>query len=143
MLSRNRRDWFPIVATDMFCSLLAAVIILDAVSPKEIADAGRTIYVRLEYKKDQTKLCDRGRIVLSFFDDGGSPYSTLDEGQAIDGGEICIVEAWFPDAQLEHGPTDAVLLVAEYASKEDVEVQVSGSFDLVCHSIKVACDANP
>lgn len=37
MRSARKSDWFSVVATDLFCGALCAVIILDATSPRQIA----------------------------------------------------------------------------------------------------------
>jgi hypothetical protein len=57
MLRKRKRDWFPIVATDLFCGALCAVIILDAVTPKERGTVGDVLFVEISYPKGPLDDC--------------------------------------------------------------------------------------
>lgn len=128
MLTKRRRDWFPIVATDLFCGVLCAVIILDAVSPKEIGSPGRTLLIDIAFP-DKSDLgpayanrCagDLGRVVFSFLDNG-NPTSTIAGGdtQGAMMGDKCHLQAFFPSVHYEKGLDSPRITVAEYADALD------------------------
>jgi hypothetical protein len=124
MLMKRRRDWFPIVATDLFCGVLCAVIILDAVSPKEIGSPGRTLLIDIAFP-DKANLgqayanrCadDLGRVVFSFLDNG-NPISTIAGGdtQGVMTGDTCHLQAFFPSVHYEKALDNPSITIAEYA----------------------------
>ena len=143
MLKKRRRDWFPIVATDLFCGVLAAVIILDAVSPREVSGAGRVVYMEIAFP-DQSDLglrytdrCqDVGRVVFSFMNDS-KRVNTLVAG-GTDGkqtGGICRLQALFPAVHFEEELEQPSVLFTEYPGDIDaveVTVTVPGLRTLIC-----------
>jgi hypothetical protein len=109
------------VATDLFCGVLAAVIILDAVAPKEQASAGSEVLLTLTYKNaprqasEPLNNCRVGNVVFHFRD-ASADHSTL--GSATTASLVtgeCRVEAFLPDVNVQEGFSDTILVVAQYA----------------------------
>lgn len=78
MLKRKRSDWFSIVATDLFCGVLAAVIILDAVSPKDVAAAHEPMLVALDFERRATLRCARDTTIFLALHINGRLVSSID-----------------------------------------------------------------
>lgn len=123
MLKRQRRDWFPIVATDLFCGVLAAVIILDAVAPKEQSSAGSEVLLTLTYKNaprqnsEGANNCHAEGVVFHFRD-ASDDHSTLLPGTTASlVNDTCRVEAFLPDVNTDEPFSDTVLVVAQYAGE--------------------------
>lgn len=121
MLTRAKRDWFPVVATDLFCGVLAAVIILDAVAPKEVSTAGTAVLLTLTYESappqngEPPNTCRKESVVFRFRD-ASTTYDTLGEMTFPSwvNGE-CRVETFLPEVNTADGLHDTVLVVAQYA----------------------------
>jgi hypothetical protein len=90
---RRRRIWFSIVATDMFSGAFAAIVLVDAVTPKQILRPILNEPVELSYEKSNKYACpaDGSAIVFSFRD-GNDVRSTLKENfQVNDTGSRCTI----------------------------------------------------
>jgi hypothetical protein len=145
MLRRRKRDWFPVVATDLFCGVLAAVIILDAVAPKEASSQGGEALLTITYKRGDPPFrgsvneCSPGSVVFRFRDETKS-HSTLDtsaQGSAID--ETCRVDAFFSDVNFVDGIKEPLIVVAEFVGKlDEVEITGAGTDKIICSSEKGA-----
>jgi hypothetical protein len=140
VLVRQRKDWFPIVATDLFCGILAAVIILDAVEPKEVGAFGKTILVEISYPNKGTRAAkdcaDYGRIVF-LFKDGAGWANTLTGGSTngTQVGDECHLQSFFPDVHFEETLVEPSVFVTEFGGNVKdlkVTVQVSGQSEIQC-----------
>lgn len=78
MLKRRRSDWFSIVATDLFCGVLAAVIILDAVSPKEIVGVNEPTALVLQFNRSPQWRCAQDTAMFVSIRSNGQWKSSLD-----------------------------------------------------------------
>jgi len=143
MLSRRRRDWFPIVATDLFCNVLAAVIILDAVSSKEIGVAGAPVFMQVLYPKSRSDVCENMGVVFAFDDSSGAMLNTIDGGNAageeVDGN--CVIQVLFPDVVFQGTLNNPRALVTEFAGQGLPKVFVSGPGfgDIQCEAGSTLC----
>lgn len=129
MLKRRKRDWFPIVATDLFCGTLAAVILLDAVSPKITGSVGEIAFIELVSKAANGDDCtDIGRIIF-FFIDAGDRLNTKDHGNSLGAkvGEDCVVQAFFPQVVTTDTPDEAAVILAESAGESAPDVIIRSS----------------
>lgn len=115
MSVRRKQDWFPIVATDLFCGILSAVIILDAATPKQSSSVGELAFVEIRHRafnpKDDCK--DVGRVVFTFVDinERLSTLAGAPSGENIDG--ECVVQATLPQVVSDGAVEDPFLLIAE------------------------------
>lgn len=127
MLKRNKSDWFAVVATDLFCGVLAAVIILDAVAPKEVSSSSSEVMLIMTYASS-ANACGKNDVVFQFRD-ASSAHNTLENdlttAALIDG--KCRLEAFFPEVNLTEGVKDPLVLVAEYRGDlQDADIEISG-----------------
>jgi hypothetical protein len=87
-VAREGADWFSTVATDLFASCFAAVLIIDSVTPKELGSSVRPVPIEVEYNLPRTATfpgetrvegtcLPRGAVVVSFDDRSGRRHSTL------------------------------------------------------------------
>lgn len=146
MLVLRKRDWFSVVATDLFCGVLAAVIILDAVTPKEASSAGSEVLLTLVYKSasrqpgEPPNTCQVNNVVFQFRD-AATTYNTLDAistASLVDGN--CRVEAFFPDVNVEQDMSNTVVVVAQYAGElERATVFMTGLLDIECRKDDIKC----
>jgi hypothetical protein len=74
-VAREGADWFSTVATDLFASCFAAVLIIDSVTPKELGSSVRP--VPIEETRVEGTCLPRGAVVVSFDDRSGRRHSTL------------------------------------------------------------------
>lgn len=114
---KARSDWFTIVATDLFAASFAAILIIDSVTPKEIAGVGQPQIFQLEYQVAQRKpsFC-KNEHALAFFatDNSGAAISTIPQKlSASRVGNTCKVIGLFPDSTLSAAPDDGVVIVVE------------------------------
>jgi hypothetical protein len=150
MLAKRRRDWFPIVATDLFCGVLAAVIIFDAVSPREVSSAGKIAYMEITFPDkagvgvDYADRCrDIGRVVFSFKNDS-KPVNTLIGGRT-DGNQandVCRLQALFTEIHFDRELENPSVIVAEYPGdlgRLEVTVAVPGQDTIVCRQNSPKC----
>lgn len=149
MLRKRRRDWFPIVATDLFCGVLAAVIILDAVSPREVSGAAQVVYMEIAFP-DRTGLSgygdrcqDVGRVVFSFMNDSKRVNTLIEggtDGKLTDG--ICRLQSLFPAIHFDREFERPSVLIAEYPGDVDaleVTITVPGLEPLICSRRSPKC----
>lgn len=134
-MTQPRADWFSTVATDLFASCFAAILIIDSVTPKEIGTSSRPIPIEIEYNlPDQRNFLGRSRdagtclseaaIVVSFDDRSGRRHSTLTlEGHWAPDGRQCrfvtTVSGLADDAI-----TNLVLTVGAYPTSEEAALRV-------------------
>lgn len=128
LIKHSRRDWFPIVATDLFCGVLGAVIILDAVAPKEIGAAGEVALVEVSYQKQQKDDCTSSGVIFTFEDNTGHMFNSLDDGNSIgmQVGDKCVMQALFPDVVIDGPLQHPAVLVTEYATVTAPQVEIRG-----------------
>jgi hypothetical protein len=142
----KRKDWFPIVATDLFCGALAAVIIIDAVTPKESGASPSPHLAVLEYKKDSRASCADTSALVFAFSANGKRYSTA-EGLTPAWGDLgskCQLKFLLTSA-LSRTLRDPELLVAQYpGSPGTVSVRIIGFRPLVfdCTAEHSRCTPN-
>jgi hypothetical protein len=115
MRIRRRRDWFSIVATDLFCGVLAAVIIFDAVSPKESFSGGVPLLLTVRYDKPANHSCDSKNSVAIAFTVAGQRFSSVSGLPSIPGtnGSTCVLNYLFQTAKESPHIDDAKLLILE------------------------------
>jgi hypothetical protein len=137
VLRRRKPDWFAVVATDLFCGVLAAVIILDAVAPKEESGAGSEILLTLTYKQspkqpnEPLSNCQVGGVVFQFRD-ASRTHNTLG-GIASLVDDKCRVETFLANVNFEKEPKETVVVVAQYAGElEEATVLITGRGDIKC-----------
>jgi hypothetical protein len=94
---RGPRDWFSIVATDVFCGLLCAVIVFDATSRKLPYFSAQPAAVNISYDTDRTADCTNEVVGVLFRGDGGSEVFYTTRG--ADGGNSgsCNIDVQVPD----------------------------------------------
>lgn len=125
MKAANNR-WFTIVATDLFSGSFAAILLIDALTPKEIGSTATSQRIEIQYPKPAKAECpaDSGAIVLAF-KDGGTPVSTLSGSFSVkEHDDQCIVSG-FLNGFLESRPEDPCIVVAEYPGGAPSSVKVS------------------
>ena len=137
MRIRRRRDWFSIVATDLFCGLLAAVIIFDAVSPKETFSGSLPLFLTVRYDKPAAHSCDSTSSVVIAFTVAGQRFSTLDGLPAIasTNGSTCVLRYLFHTSVLSPRIEAPKVLISEMnGTPRSVSLNVLGSnqFKFVC-----------
>ena len=112
-----RRDWFTIVATDLFAGCFAAVVIIDSVTPKEIAAAPQPMFFEMSYPAKTSKVpcgANKSAVALSFQDDS-KRLDTINNGNFSGSrrGNMCVVTGVFQDVELSSPPSDARVLLVE------------------------------
>ena len=114
---KARSDWFTIVATDLFAASFAAVLIIDSVTPKEIAGIGQPQIFELEYQvTNRNPTFCQNEHALAFFatDDSGAAVSTVTQKLSNSRvGDTCKVIGLFPDSSFINAPDDGVVMVVE------------------------------
>ncbi|NEH61403.1 hypothetical protein [Rhizobium ruizarguesonis] len=115
MLIRRRRDWFPIVASDLFCGALAAVIIMDAVAPKEPAIAEETAMFELAYARGADDCDDPHQVALSFVDGSNKAFNTLSGANAVNGAvdDKCVLQVLIEGVSAEGDLQELQVLILE------------------------------
>jgi len=142
MLVRRRYDWFPVVATDMFCGLLGAVIILDAVSPRSEASPGKSETVLITYAHGVGVRCDSDSVVFALDDEDNVTHSTIgnhDAAASMEGG-MCIVQASLDDIRPGSKRLHPRVIVAELFKAGDISVALPGEGSFTCPSSGDDCD---
>lgn len=134
MRRRRKSDWFAIVATDLFCGALCAVIILDAVSrkaPSLIDGPGR---LSLSYQVPAGKPCS-SFLVLALIDTAAGEYlvSTI---RAANNGGHCVTVEDVPDLT---GARLRTMLLAKGVMDLDVNIRAGSVLDVTCNTGSPAC----
>jgi len=146
VLKRQRADWFSIVATDLFCGALAAVIILDAVSPKE-AFAGRTsTFVSIAYTHPSGRTCRAASEVELSMSLDGNRISSLDGVPSIvtDRPDECLVQILLQSVAVQGVIKDITVILAKYpGAPAHIKVQPlgQGEIQFECFPTTVRCVA--
>ena len=94
MRRRRKSDWFAIVATDLFCGALCAVIILDAVSkraPSAIDGPGR-----LTLSHDRPDAGCSSVLIVARLDSASGYHLLATTGSVAVGGQ-CVADYDLPD----------------------------------------------
>lgn len=137
MLTRRKREWFPIVATDLFCGLLGAVIVLNAVSPHEHGRVGDVVFLKIAYPKGPKDNCsDASAVVFAFTDAKGDRLSSLEgspQSNPVEG--QCVVQSILPQVILNGPPTDPSAITAEYSGRPlvpEITIDAPGFFNFTC-----------
>ena len=112
----KRRDWFPIVATDLFSGLLCAVIVFDAVSPKAEYSSRYPAAMTLTYSRIKGLACGPPySVVLSFEDADGHPQSSFDATSNVASkADQCVETLYFRDLPGDGSLTNPRVLIVEY-----------------------------
>jgi hypothetical protein len=135
-MAQPRADWFSTVATDLFASCFAAVLIIDSVTPKELGSSSRPVPIEIEYNlpaerrflgrsRDPGTCLPEAAVVVSFDDRSGRRHSTL----AMEG-------HWSPDGRqcrfvttvsglADDGITNLVLTIGAYPTSEEAALRVT------------------
>lgn len=138
-----RRDWFTIVATDLFAGSFAAILIIDSVTPKELAGVGELELIEIEYDAPAGSFVDcddPGAVVFSFEDDTGERFNTLDQGgfAASRNGTRCKVLGVIGNVALTGPPENPRALVVEFdpsvtgGQPQEIDVTVGGRYQFKC-----------
>lgn len=143
MLIRRRRDWFPIVASDLFCGALAAVIIMDAVSPKEPAIAEETAMFELTYPRGTSDCSDPHQLALSFLDGSNKRFNTLSRANAVNGAvdHNCVLQVLIEGVSAEGEIQEPKVLILEGpqgADLKSVRVRTPRS-PITCEELSTTC----
>ncbi|KXF82974.1 hypothetical protein [Enterovibrio coralii] len=126
----NRGEWFTIVATDLFAASFAAILIIDAASPKELFVEPSDSYFELNYPLLDSERgsipCERNDIAIafSFLDDDGVYQHSLSGEAAVTAvaeGSNCIVRGLFLNVPIATAPREPLILIVEYPGSEDLE----------------------
>ena len=131
----EKGDWFTIVASDLFAGAFAAILIIDAATPKRPLALGQPTLVDIRYDVSTeiggTECRDPTNIAFIFRDDTGEEFNTLnlDLAGRLAGGR-CQIIGVVDDVALSAAPTEAeVLLIyrpgAEPLGTVDVTLQNS------------------
>jgi hypothetical protein len=144
MLNRKRRDWFSIVATDLFCGALAAVIILDAVSPKEVLASQVPILITVRYEKQRADQCGQIAAVTMGFELANRRFTSLDDLAAIpsDTGNACVLRYLFHTTQRLTQVTNPQIIVANMnGTPKWAELRILGAqvFRFQCAATDASC----
>lgn len=127
-MRRKRSNWFTIVATDLFSSAFAAILLLDAVTPKETGMAAEAQAVRIEYSHIEGKCPNDPDAVILMFRDSGEWVSTQDSNlSASANGNTCVMTGAMK-LFLAEEPTDACILITELSppDPEEFSVMITG-----------------
>lgn len=128
---RRRNRWFTIVATDMFSGAFAAIVLLDAISPKEVGNEPSTQELSMTFQS-QSGNCptDTGAVVLRF-EEGGDIKNTLENQFKFSNiqqtGQSCIFSG--PVEVYTNEISNVCFLIAELIGPDltFVEVEVTGA----------------
>jgi hypothetical protein len=144
VLKRQRSDWFSIVATDLFCGALAAVIIFDAVSPKE-PYAGRTAtFISVEYTRPPKRTCHGATEVELGMTVDGNRVTSLDGMPSIvtDGVGKCMVQLLLQSAAVHGSIKDITVALSKYPGAPiqlSVQPLGQGQIQFACSSTTSKC----
>lgn len=134
----QRSDWFTIVATDLFAAAFAAILIIDAASPKELFVQPSDAYFEMSYPLG--KATNSGKapckdnnvaFAFSFLDDDGNYRNSLGSEAKLsvnEEGDSCIVRGLFIDVTVATEPREPFVLLLEYPvsaqlSEDSIEVK--------------------
>jgi hypothetical protein len=129
-MAKFRSDWFTIVASDFFSNCFAAILILDAVSPKDIISSPGLEAFRIEYTLPSSVDCgkDVSAIVVSFVDDDGYPFDTLKDApdaKAERDGDKCVITGSLDGISLAGKPGSLKVVVTAAPDATPAELRVS------------------
>jgi hypothetical protein len=123
---RRRGGWFTIVATDLFSSAFAAIILLDTVSPKEIGSVAELQEVRISYPAGETPCSTDPDALVFSFRNGGEIVTTLNKDFEFASTEAECVIAKLVEVHIDE-IDEPCILIAELARPiPEISVSVSG-----------------
>lgn len=135
--------WFTIVATDLFAGAFAAILIIDAATPKEPYSVGEPTLFQMTFDAPGIEIdCrDPNNVLLAFTDDQGEPIMTGDlDLSGSRSGDKCQVTGLIHDVSVNAPPDDARILVvyrpASMPPIGDVLVKLS-TFPLTCREYAI------
>lgn len=136
---RQRSDWFTIVATDLFAGAFAAILIIDAATPKHPVALGQATLFSMRYAAPTSSQgidCnDPNNVVFLFTDEQGDSYNTLDVDLSSQrAGEYCEVIGIIDDVALTSSPSNGRVGIIRRPADVvlgDVSIKLS-SFELTC-----------
>ncbi|WP_298280501.1 hypothetical protein [uncultured Bradyrhizobium sp.] len=129
-MRKFRSDWFTIVASDFFSNCFAAILILDAVSPKDVVVTPGLAPFRIEYNLPQNIDCqkDKWAIALSFVDDQNQPFNTLSDApdaEAEREGNKCVITGSLDGIVLAGKPDKLKIIVVDAPDSVPSDLTVS------------------
>jgi hypothetical protein len=129
----RKSDWFSIVATDLFCGALCAVIILDAVSKKAptLNDGPGRVSLSFPMPSDGCESV----LVIVMVDTAASEYM-LSSMHAISDGITCVTQEDLPDLTAIRLRT---ALLAKGDTDFDVKLVVGSVPDVTCSTENTSC----
>ena len=142
MIARRSRDWFSIVATDLFCGILCAVIILDATTERAITRAAKDSIFTMTYAAVMGDRCGGGDVIFAFDVGGETRYSTEARvPEATMGAGECVVSVFMPSIQEGEGIENPRIIVTAAAEPFTASVHLHplGSFE--CQSSSGKCES--
>lgn len=135
-------NWFTIVATDLFAGSFAAILIIDAATPKEPYSLGEPTLFQMTFEAGNSgsgiDCRNPHNVLFAFTDDQGDKVLTRDiDLSGSRTGTKCKVTGLIHDVSVNEPPDDARILVV-YRPRPpaappigDVSVKIS-TFPLVC-----------
>ncbi len=135
MLKRGRSDWFPIVATDLFCSVLAAVIILDASAPKyDLQSQSEPALVTLAYEKGLLANCNDLTRIAFAIKVRSRTFNSIADGRGVstDNDGTCLLQYAFPKLARDDWPREALIGIADYPGRPTITVIRHGFAPIRC-----------
>lgn len=130
--------WFTIVATDLFAGAFAAILIIDAATPKEPYSLGEPTLFQMTFNAPGNEIDCRNpnNVLFAFTDDQGEAILTRDiDLSGSRAGDKCQVTGLIHDVSVNEPPDDARILVvyrpASMPPIGDVSVKLS-TFPLTC-----------
>jgi hypothetical protein len=145
VLRHRRGDWFSIVATDLFCNILCAVIILDAVSPKEKLRDTFPSFIELMIDKSAGSNCafDPRGVVLIFEDASHGRRDTLDKSPSLtEDNDKCRIRYFLTDLTAGGKPSDVHVVLTEYPNTPKISVRFNGQSAISCSGDSSECRIN-
>jgi len=127
MRRRKGREWFPIVATDFFCGLLAVVVVLDAAAPRTRPRSGVQTQALVRIEGVPKEECSKYQVLIAVEGVGDAIRA---KQFSPDGAGNCI---YHPSVKVDVSAATTVKMVVLAASKNAVvTVRLGGREKLRC-----------
>lgn len=129
-------NWFTTVATDLFAGAFAAVLIIDAATPKKPIAQEEPVILTITYDGTGVDCRDANHIHFAFSDDYGDLFRSQDAkltGSRM--GSDCVVTGLLEQVSLGAPPDDARMLVAYRPASSGPLLSMDariGRFNLTC-----------
>jgi len=133
MRKRRKADWFSIVATDLFCGALCAVIILDAVSQKAPSLIDGPGPLTLSFPVPASGCSSV--LVIAVLDAATGEHVMSSQGAGTNG-SLCVVDEDLPDLTSVRLRS---IVLAKGTVDIDVRIADDKSFDVTCSTALLSC----